>query len=156
VDVKNDGTIGVAGKILAIANAKIDPQVVAGFSSTMQAQPIFEHTWNIDGSLIVGTDVAGPWFPGFAGTIQELSVICANTGSGGSNLVVDCNISGTSIYSVSGTKPTITANSGTYQTDVSTDMGTTAFTNSQYLTVDCESVPTGSETIKITIRGVRT
>ena len=130
VDVQNDGTTGAAGKILAIANAKIDSQVMVGFSSTMQTQPVFEFTWEVDGSLIADTDVAGPWFPGFAGTIQELSAICADTGSGGSDLVIDCNISGTSMYSVSGTKPTITANSGTYQTDTSTDMGTTTFTDS--------------------------
>ena len=156
IDVENDGNTGVAGAIEVIPNDDIDSQIVAGFSSTMQAQPIFEFTWEIDGSLVAGTDVAGPWFPGFAGTIQSLSVICTDTGSGGDNLVVDCNISGTSIYSVSGTQPTITANSGTYQTDTSTDMGTTTFSNSEYLTIDLDTVPTASETVKITIRGVRT
>jgi hypothetical protein len=84
-----------------------------------------------------------------------LSVICADTGSGGDNLVVDCNINGTSVYAVSGTQPEITANSGTYQTDTSTDMGTTTFTNAQYLTIDFDTVPTESETVKVTIRGVR-
>lgn len=151
--VQGDGT-GDAGGIEPVVQTDITMQAAEIFSSAFQSQP-FTYEWAIDGSVLADTDAAGPWFPGFAGTITSLTLALADSGTSGDATVVDCNISGTSIYSVSGTRPAIAAGAGTYKTNTSTDMGTTTFASTDYLTIDIDSAAVDAQTARITISGVK-
>jgi hypothetical protein len=151
--VQGDGT-GSAGGIEPVAQTDITMQTTVVLSSSLVQVP-FTYEWQIDGSVLADTDAAGPWFPGFAGTITSLKLVLADSGASGSATVVDCNISGTSIYSVSGTQPTIAAGAGTYQVNASTDMGTTTFASTDYLTIDIDSAAVDAQTARIIISGVK-
>lgn len=100
-------------------------------------------TWKVNGLIPVKTNLDMSRLPGSNGTISKVIVILEDTGTGGSNLVVDIMKNGTSIYGVL-SKPTITANSGTFQSTISTTFDDDTVLSNDLFTIDSLSAPTDS------------
>jgi len=126
--------------------------VVEALIRVYQTQALTAYTWTVSGNLTTGTVLDLFRFPGLTSTIQYATAVLEDTGTGGSNLVVDINNeSGTSFVGAGGTKLSITANSGSRQSDSTSDFDTTAISSTNLVSMEIESVPTGAEDLSVTL-----
>ena len=93
------------------------------------------------GPLVTTTNADGAKIANRTGTIQAIYITCDDTGTAGSALTIDVLKGGTSIYTGGGTKPTIAANTGTFQYNVSTDPNDTSVSATDLFVIEIESAP---------------
>lgn len=101
--------------------------------------------WVVNGAVQTGSAIDLSRYLNIPGELIRFSAVLGNTGTGGDNLVVDLLRNGTSVYGAGGTKPSITANSGVDQTDVSTDIIDKLVSTTGRLSLEVETVPTGAQ-----------
>lgn len=114
------------------------------------AELVYE--WQINGAVVSGTAIDLPRRIMLPGTLSSIEVFLEDTGTGGDALVVDIDNDGTSIFSTGGIKPTISANSGSYQTNTATDIGETTVFTGDIVTFDIETAPENAADLHIVLR----
>ena len=145
--VQNDGTIATAGDVKVIAQTDITP-----YGLSIPVGNIYTpFTMKISGSLIV-CEMDVPFRIPFAMQSAYVTLVCQDTGSGGSNIIVNIKKNGTTIYADPADKPTITANTGTNQSVQSSDSVT--FATGDLLSYHLESVATTSSGLSCTLFGI--
>jgi hypothetical protein len=100
------------------------------------------YVWKVSGALVVDQAVDLERYVFTPGAILSVSAVLGDTGTGGDDLSLDVNADGTSVYAGGGTKPTIPANSGTLQRDISSDMATKIVAKGSLLSIDVDTTPT--------------
>jgi hypothetical protein len=103
----------------------------------------------IPGNGVVGTDVAGTWFPAEAGTITGISLYADTAGATGAS-TFDVNLNGTTIYTTQGDRPSL---ADTATEDENTVPAVTSFAEGDKFTVDQdESTTTPGQDFYIVIK----
>ena len=144
VVVQNDGTTGVPGSINVVTSSDIEstglrfmyPETPAPGDRT------YYEEWSGTGVLSPVTYMDSVRLPKVSGLIDAISMVCKNTGTGGSDLLAtlrrgdDASVGSLTIPAASSTKYVI-----------STTLDILTFTGTEFFYVDLVTCPTASETV---------
>ena len=113
------------------------------FSIARQTSGPVEAGYDLDNLLAVGKPCE----------LERVVLTCKNTGSGGSDLVIDILLNDVSMFDTPGNRPTIAAASGSNQIDVTNtqDITTTTLLETDVLSFSIVSAPDGCEDVALVL-----
>ena len=140
-----------ANNILEISYDGIKWEEIGASSSGSGSVVELRYEWQVDGSVVAGTTVDLSRRIMADGDITSIEAFLGNTGSGGDDFIADVLNDGISIYTSGGTPPTITANSGNNQVDISTDFVDYEVADDDIISLDLITVPDDAEDLHVVL-----